>query len=674
MALSARQELYEILNHWTVTAAGRDAGDPIWGDDVIGDERRNAIADAEMLLSFLAPTFQIDSFSLATIDRVPDRGLALALEQLSKREAGSAKSGHPVVGSAIKNFVERRIHSFVSLPLEEAFSPGIYVSERDGNSGGDAVSALKVVDAYTLTISVCVQAMYLLTTWINHEEHAPSPEVGEVGRTVRAQLIETRQRCSDRLTHALLGLIRSFTVKSYDTQVGPGAPGGYASSREWERKNARAWPNGEEFGWSSRTLATVRRRLGARPEYSTLLRGDDIPFACGFSWGPTSDEFWGDDQMVEAERTHPTFREGETPVWAVDAPYLYFTITAIEGVADLLATKVRSANILTRDQSYLAAQLGFLVENTTLYWRALAFAPRVKAKQGEDAEGWYLERLPWRTADGDRDDYYSLYVIGLILGAREQLLNAAELGRITRLLEELAQRTRITRSPYVFGEMDAADPALRIHHPGKPLELDTADDDVGAATYVWRVDDFAPKLMKLAGVAAQRADDLALRRRALKLADEVWEKNLKHRRFGKYVRGSVWDAPLRPYVVSPELWDGHDADEESTFAAVGLDPAGLEERYSWHITQRVAEALVAVTRGQERSTTSGDHMRVITEEILDSLAERGAAVDAYRTQLSEAEDRLRAEEPSRALQEALAVLTEVEARSNGSSNGSHGSH
>jgi hypothetical protein len=666
MALSARQELYEILNHWTVTAAGRDASAPLWGDDVTGDTERNAIGDAEMLLSFLTPTFVIDAFSLANIDRVPDRGLANALEQLSKRDAGTAERGFPVPGSSLKNFLEPRIRQFVTMPLDKAFAPGTYVTRSDGDED-DSIGAasLRVVDAYTLTISVCVQAMYLLTSWINHEENAASPEVDRLGSAVRDGLVDTRNLCSDRLTKALLGLIRSFTVVSYDDWVGPGAPGGgYESSRLWEQKNARAWPNGLEFGWSSDTLATVRRRLGARPEYNALLRGDHIPFACGFAWGPTSDEFWGDDQMPEAQEEHPTFADGATPVWATDAPYLYFTITAIEGVADLLATKVRSANILTRDQSYLAAQLGFLVENTTMYWRALAFAPRTK--RGDEGEGWYLELLPWRTADGDRDDYYSLYVVGLILGAREQTLNAAQLGRIIMLLEELAQRARITRAPYVFGDEDASDPALRIHYPGKPLTLAYADEVSDLPGYIWRVDDFAPKLLKLAGVAAQRAEDPALRRRALKLADEIWEKNLKHRAFRKYVRGSVWDAPLRPYAITPELWVGHNPEEDGEQSAAGLDPDGLEERYSWHMTQRVSEALVAVTRGQERSTTTGDQMRVITEEILDSLAERGSALDGYRAQLSEAEERLRAEQPSRALQEALVVLGEVEAR-----NGSH---
>jgi hypothetical protein len=663
MALSAREQLYEILTHWTLDAASTDAAEPKWGDDVFGHDERNIIADAEMMLCFLAPTFQLDSFSLAKINDVADGGLQRALENFSKRDVGgvTSRGTYPVPGSAVKNYISERIRSFVTVPLESAFAPGAYVTGAE--DGGDTVVPnLKVVDAYTLTVSVCVQAMYLLTSWIDHEEHSESPEAAGPAKMSRASFVETRGLCSERLTIALLGLVRSFAVKSYDKDVGADAPGGWGSSREWERKNRRAWP-GEGFGWSSDVLATVRRRLGARPEYKALLRGDDIPFACGFSWGPISDSFWGDDQMPDAATEYPTFADGETEAWAVDAPYLYFTITAIEGVADLLATKIRSANILNRDQSYLAAQLGFLVENTTLYWRALAFAPRMRSKRSEDSEGWYLERLPWRTSDADRDDYYSLYVIGLILGAREQLLNAAELGRIIMLLEELAQRGRITREPYIFGDANAADAALQMHYPGKPLTLDYATGIDGLQQYVWTVDDFAPKLLKLAGIAAQRADDPGLRRRALRLADEVWEKNLKHRRFAKHVRGgSVWDIPLKSYTVMPELWDGHDPGDDAELVDAEVDGAGLEERYSWHMTQRVAEALVAVTRGQERSTTSGEQMRVMTEEILDSLAERGSALDEYRAQMSEAEDRLRAEEPSRALQEALSVLRDVEAR------------
>lgn len=649
MALKAREQLYRVLNHWTASAAGQAADSPRWGDEFVGKEQRCVVADAEMLLCLLAPSFHLDAFSLADPARVSDVGFRTTLKKFTKGSAGDSRADAQVVPSdQVKEFINARIESFVDVPLAEAFSPGPYAQVSGGTKASRRhlqYEGLKVLDAYTLTASVCVQAMFLLTSWI--DALAPSPENGELAARTREGFVRTRDKCSERLTHALLGVVRSFVVKTYDTHVGAPEPGGgYASNGEWERQNGRVWPGagGKGFGGPADVLSTIRTRLAARPEYQALLRGrNEIPFACGFSWGPTSDAFWGDEELPDAP---PTFASGQSEIWAVDAPYLYFTITALEGVADLLATKVRSANLLTRDQAYLVAQLGFLVENTMLYWRALAFAPRFG---GDKDERWSLERLPWRTSDGDRDDYYSLYVTGLVLAAREQRLKAVDLNRLIALLEELAQRGRVTREPYAFG-LSTRDPAVSVHDPGKRLQLETSGDagiDAG-----WIVDDFAPKLLRLAGVAAQRAEDPALRRRALRLADEIWDLNLERRGFEHIVGsgGVVWDRPMAPY--------GSDGDEFVIDADLDLS----KQVFSWHLTQRVADGLVSVTLGQEQSTTPGLAMRTLTEEVLDALSDRGSELDDVRDNLTAIEDELRAERPGRALQKMLRVLSDVEDR------------
>lgn len=678
MSLAARRELRSVEFHWVHYARQEDFDRPVWGDDRVGEGVRNPIADAEMLLTLLTPTFQIESFSLRGINRVEDAGLQAALTQLSKGDA---------VGMPLKDCLLGRLLDFLEPPVHEAFSPGqpggyarlVEGDDRPVDSllDGDGKLRLRTVDGYTLTISVCVQAMCLLRAWIEHPEQAAN---GAMSSSSRETLAEVFDLCSARLTDAMLGLLRGFTVKTYARDTGPGAPGGRTSSREWEIKNGREWPGNRGFAQSS-ALQAIRRRLATRfgDWYEDLLKGDEIPFACGWSWGPIRDRPWiGDDQIDRLIEQHPVFDEGETPLWAVDAPYLYFTIAAIEGVADLLETKVRSANILNGDQAYLASQLGFLVDNTTAYWRALAFAPvqEPKSEQGRDdrTSPWYMERLPWRTTDGDRDDYYSLYVLGLILGDRNEL-DRVRLVRIVALLEELAQRARITREPYVFGNPEHGDPAVKIHFPGKRLELiygsDTPDVDK-LPVCEWTVDDFAPKLLKFTGIVGQRTQDAEVRRRALALADDIWDNNLCHRRLryreadNPSQKGWVWDAPLEPFnrAWADDLeWE--ELEEEGSLGTQGLDDEGLAPRFSWHMTQRVSDALTAVVQAQERSTTAGDRTRALTQEIIETLRGRGDIGDS-ETRLSSAEAALLSS-PALALSEALEAAQQVEVES--SSNG-----
>ena len=61
-------------------------------------------------------------------------------------------------------------------------------------------------------------------------------------------------------------------------------------------------------------------------------------------------------------------REGH----ALDAPYLYFTVVALDGIADLFSARTRLLGLLDEEQQRLARALQIRWELTQAYWAAIA--------------------------------------------------------------------------------------------------------------------------------------------------------------------------------------------------------------------------------------------------------------------------------------------------------------
>src|SRR5690606_33746707 len=120
---------------------------------------------------------------------------------------------------------------------------------------------------------------------------------------------------------------------------------------------------------------------------------------------------------------------------------------------------------------------------------------------------WPLEDLPWQTTDGRESDYFSLLVTSVMVqdlpGRRA---STADLGRVGLVLNELANRARITRRPF------EKDPAVAMHSPGVAFELE-GTEELGGPRLSWRASDFAPLLLRRATRIASLLPDTEARSR-----------------------------------------------------------------------------------------------------------------------------------------------------------------
>ena len=139
----------------------------------------------------------------------------------------------------------------------------------------------------------------------------------------------------------------------------------------------------------------------------------------------------------------------------------------------------------------------------------------------------------------------------------------AELGRVGRVLDDLANRGRINRRPL------RDDPALELHAPGVRLGL-RGSEEAGDHPIGWLVSNFAPLLLKRTLAIAKLVRDTDVRASLLTLADSVWDHLLLRRLKGGDGQG-LWDQP------------GDAFDQLST----------RHELPSWYYTERVVECLVA---------------------------------------------------------------------------------
>lgn len=196
------------------------------------------------------------------------------------------------------------------------------------------------------------------------------------------------------------------------------------------------------------------------------------------------------------------------------------------------------------------------------------------------------------------------------------------------VLEELAQRARLTRDPYPRNE----DPAVRLHAPpghALPLLLAGANgnhEPIGSG-YEWWIYDFGPKLLKLAARVLGLPRDRRLRERARELVDAVWDDHLALRRYDSTVMSYAWDDVHSVFdqLEEPPRRDGY-------------------KMGSWYITERVVEGLVAVAQAEGQRTLAPDASRELALEMLEELrwltANEVKMDEATATQLSKAEDLL----------------------------------
>jgi hypothetical protein len=598
LRVQPRQQLLEIWQ--AVIAYSYRDGAWHWG----GRDGRNSISDAEQLLCILGPATTISPFSLDVPDRVTDDVLA-AMKPLGG-----------VIDIPLR--LLRAVGDYLRTYTDEANTP-IFSSESyfRYNDKGEGLTDLQrsqpVVDSFAISLSLSLATIGFVREFRKSIRR----------RSVLDELDELEAMASRRLTAAMAGLLRSFAVNIF----GLDSRDGRALART---VNQGGLPDRRIVSLLHEHLRPIRAALRdvTIGSGAGLAEDVDLPdrlFECGWSWGVVRDA----PAIVTREDI------GEQPIGLAEpAPYIYFTVVALDAIALLFTERTRELGLLNEEQQRLSQGLQLRWGLTQSYWSKVAVA---------DFGGpvWPLEDIPWQRTTEKESDYFSLHVSSIVVQDLVRRRAAdAELDRVGRVLEELAARARITRRVY------GGDDAYMLHAPGFPIDLGGSDED-GGPTLMWIMSDFAPLLLKRTISLAGLLRDPELRGRMLTLTDRIWT-HLKQRRLRTDDPRGLWD---QPNLAFPDF--DHKYEEPS-----------------WYHTKRVIDGLITasevINSPPLRSTVLGElAVDMITEadhlfdkELLEGSTNGGSS---KRTELQELRTKL---DRARTIMDrrpatALALLAEI---------------
>jgi hypothetical protein len=492
-----------------------------WG----GRDGRNSISDAEQLLCLMYPAAEVSIFGLDAPDETAEDVLT-ALKLM-----GDARE----IPRLLVKVIGEYMRTYTSESGTPIFAGGSYFQPADPDVElTPEQRSLDVVDSFATSISLSLATLGFLKVFARSVTR----------QETRRELEELEEVTSTRLTAAMIGLLRSFAVNVFK----PASSYGRALVRTLNQS-----------GQSDRmVLAELNRRLQeVRASLRDAVLGvsqderlddENMLFECGFSWGVVEDA-----PVIETPES-----VGEQPAGvALGAPYLYFTVVAIDSIADLSSERSRVLGLLNAEQQRLAQALQLRWDLTMGYWSAVA-----RATSGR----WPLEDIPWRTTDNVESDYFSLLVVAVVL--QELLTRRAtddDLTRTVAVLEELAVRGRINRR---FAE---GDPSIGLHFPGVRLGLSGGKAD--APRISWQVTDFAALLLKRTLRAAGLSRNIVARDRLLAVAEDAL--------------GHMWQRRIST-GTSAGLWD----DPSALFPKVTANA----ELPSWYMTERMIECLITAAR------------------------------------------------------------------------------
>jgi hypothetical protein len=562
MKIQPRQQLLEI---WRATArASFQKGAWTWG----GRDLANSISDAEQLMCLLAPATEVTAFRL---DR-PDETAEDALSAL--RVLGDCVEIPRLIIRVVRDYLERYTDD-AGAPV---FSGGSYFDSLDKASEPTAQQqALAVVDSFSTSLTLTLATIGFVRTFravVRREE-------------ILRDLAKIEAMASVRLSAAMVGLLRSFTGNVFDAD----SEEGHNLCRTANQTGMPARRIVEELRSALRDTRAGLRDLTTGSGQVTDL---DIPhrlFDCGWSWGIVKDA-----PMIETSEAVGEQRDGV----AKPAPYLYFTVVALDAIEDLFSERTRLLGLLNEEQQRLARSLQIRWDLTQSYWSTIATF-------GDGR--WPLEDLPWRTTDGVQSDYLSLLVTSFMVhdlpGRREF---DADHSRVGSALAELAGRARITRRPF------GGDPATVTHVRGQVFEL-VGSEEAGGPPLGWTAPDFASLLLKRTLLLAGLVSGIEERARLLTLADDVWD-HLARRRITGGAASGLWDEP----------------------SGVFTQITSRHELPSWYHTARVVQCLVTAAKvisgrplSSERLTgyasdllSEADHL--YDQELLSGSTEAGPSM------------------------------------------------
>jgi len=544
MQLKPRQQILDIWRH----TARMSYHEGRWRPG--GRDGSNSISDAEQLLCVMAPATEVGLFRL---DR-PDSAARDVLDTL--RQLGDDIQVPQRIMQALTLYIDR----YTGEDGTPLFAGGAYFrSEDDPDEIKEEQRDLDVVDSYSISITLMLAVIGFTKVFRQAVTRAPLLE----------QIDDLENRANRRLTAALVGLLRSFSVNVFSAEDPFG-------QQLIDMVNQDKRPDRQ-------VVEELRAALG---EINVRLRDDvtigsgaaegselDIPnrlFECGWSWGIVK----GAPEITTSTEIGEQ-REGV----AENAPYLYFTTVALDAIQALSSERTRLLGLLDAEQSRLAQSLQLRFELTRSYWGTIAtFGNR----------RWALEDLPWRTTDGLAFDYLTLLVSGMVVQNMVAARSSdADLRRVVPVLEELAHRSRITR------RSTPGEAATDVHHPGLTYPL-LGSQDLGGPILSWSVSDMAPVLLKRCLDLASLISDGPARSRLLDLSGEIWQ-HLTSRVIHDGPGEGLWDQPAGAF---PEM--------RVTYSAP-----------SWYFTKRVVDCLVTASRVISGPPVRSDLLSQIAADLLN---------------------------------------------------------
>ncbi|MEV1201677.1 SCO2524 family protein [Microbispora rosea] len=516
MKIQPRQQLLEL---WEA-AARASYRDGVWNWG--GRDGSNSISDAEQLLCFMYPASELPGFRLDTPDETADDVLATL-----------AVLGDSVeIPKLLLRVIGQYLRTYTAEDGRPLFSGGSYFRPLDDEAKVTPEQLqLDVVDSFSMSVTLALGTLGFLKVFRQSVRR----------ESIRREIRELEDLASKRLSAAMAGLLRSFTVNAFD----PGSTAGRALLRTVNQTGAPTRRVLEDLRRELRPVRAGLRDLTIGSGSQVDLDNENLLFECGWTWGIVKD---APDIVTPLDI-------GPQPMGvAADTPFLYFTVNALVGIADLFSSRTRVLSLLNDDQITLAQAIQRRWDLTQSYWRTIATFGRGT---------WPLEDIPWRTVDEKESDYYSLGVTAMVV---QSLVNNraadVDLGRVAAVLEELAIRARITRRAV------AGDPPVLMHSPGVPINLH-GSDTLGPHL-LWVVSDFSITLLKRTIWAASIAQNTRMRERLVALADQIW-RHITLRRHTDGPAAGLWDQPGNAFT----------------------DIQVRDEEPSWYFSERVVEFLVS---------------------------------------------------------------------------------
>ncbi|EGX55195.1 hypothetical protein SZN_34133 [Streptomyces zinciresistens K42] len=523
MQIKPRQHLLDI---WQAVARHSfDGGEWQWGE--WGKE--SSVADAEWLLCLLYPATEVAAFRLDDPDTTQED-----VQQALKKAGGRLDLPANLV-TAAADFM--RTHT--GEDKRPTFAGGNYfgAADKDGELSEEQ-RRLGVVDSYSMSITLCLATLGFLKVYETRTRRGDTRET----------IAELRQATSNRLSAAMVSLLRSFVVNVFDTDSSQGRTlGELLGQRQLSQRQVL-----NKFQNRFRALrAAINESVFLGIDVQEGLKDENQLFECGWAWTMVKD-------APEVQTSEPI---GPQPDGVANAvPYLYFTVVALDGIQDLFSDRTLTLGLLNTEQQRLAESLRLRWELTQQYWSGIARF---------DADRWPLEDIPWRTTGQKLEsEYFSLSVAAILVhDLMRRRATDDDLTRTVGVMERLAERGRIT------SRMVREDPVVHeLHNTGVALPLQ-GSERIGPPM-TWALTDFSAQLLKRTVQLCTLSRNLASHERLLRLAEDVFDHMWRRRiRDGEGV--GLWDNVHAAYP---------DAEIHKRRAPV-----------SWSITERVVEVMVQAT-------------------------------------------------------------------------------